>query len=548
MSAPDAGRLQALAGRLGGIGGAVADSGVGVRTAMAAAVDGAAWLGAAAGSATTAAAARTADHARYAIAVQAAATSLGSLAAAVEEAPADPVVAAALVDGADALAAGRLRAAAEALRSLATASDAELAGGLVGAADARVLAALGLVDRSGLSLPRVVADLRSLAAAGDPVAVRAYLDSLSADQRNRLAHEDAPLVGSLEGAPPTMRYAANRVLLEQALATAIAGHQVGRAAHLRELLADPRRQFLLVDTRGDGRVEEVFGDLGAARHVTVFVPGITHTLDDFDDPGSTRDAARNLQRQAARLGRGAVATIAWLGYDTPGWGDSPLRAKALPAARALRCTVNGLLLRPGVTTTVVAHSYGSLVAGQALREGLQVSAVAVLGSPGMGAATVTGLHAAAGTRVFAARAPQDLVGLSENFGTDPADARFGATRIATGAGPGAPVGHSHYVTEDSESSRNLARISVGDYGAVTTQHDSPAQRLTRLPSTALDRAERPIERHLPEPARRLVHLHDRLLDPDLYADAGTDLADRVAEQMREHPPRPPLLLGTPIWW
>lgn len=547
MTTPDPAALRALAGRLRRVGAAYRDSGARVRAAMSAAADGAAWIGRAAEQAELAQGRRHRDLARVDDLLQDAAGALVGLAGSVEQAtalpgsrvfPAETVV---LTSGADDRAAQLLHAAGDGLRSLARTAPSQLADGLLGAADARVLAALGLLDRSGLPDPEVLAELSNLAAHGDPVAVRAYLNSLSGAQRDRLVHERPALLGALDGAPPTLRYAANRVVLEQALAAALAAGQSARAGHLRELLADPRRQFLLVDARGDGRVVEVFGDLDAAEHVALFVPGISHTIDDYDDPGSTRDSARTLQEQAVAMGRGSVATIAWLGYDTPDWLGAPFAGPARTAAAALVRAVDDLLLRPGVTATVVAHSYGSVVAGYAVRAGLLVDSVAVLGSPGMGTDRAADLGAAVGMHLYAARAPADPVSYSENFGQDPSDPRFGATRIATGSGPAAPVGHHDYLRRGSESTRNLARITVGDDADVTTQQDDLAQRLARGPSEVDHVITDPVEHLGPEPMRRAEHLLCRLVDPDLAADAGTDAARELADRLRHVP------VGAPSW-
>lgn len=538
MTVPDPAVLRGLAGRLARAGSAYGESGIRVRSTMSAAADGAAWLGRAAEQAAHAHDRRHRDLTRIDDLVCSAARTLTWLAGAIEKDSQDlvepfrDVQTALLIGFADNTACGALNAAGEGLRALARTAPGALTDGLLCSADARVLAALGLLDRTALPFPQVLADVKALARQGDPVAVRAYLDSLSQDQWDRLAHDQPALTGSLDGTPPTLRYAANRVQLEQALAAALKGGQLSRGAHLGELLADPRRQFLLVDVRGDGRVVEVFGNLDEAAHVTVFVPGITKTLDNFDDPGGMRDDARAVQAQASAAGRGSVATIAWLGYDTPGFLGAPFAAVARLAAHTLIRAVDGLLLRPGVMTTVVAHSYGSVVAGYAVRDGLRVDNVAVLGSPGMGVAEAAGLHAALGTRLFAARAPGDPVSYSENFGGDPSDPRFGATRIATGSGPGAPVGHSDYLNPGTESTRNLARITMGDYDHVTVAQDSLAERLARDPSAVEHALRDPLENVEPEPLRRLEHLDHRLKDPDLWADGGTDLVHGIEEQLQ----------------
>ncbi|MDP9241353.1 MAG: alpha/beta hydrolase family protein, partial [Actinomycetota bacterium] len=339
-----------------------------------------------------------------------------------------------------------------------------------------------------------------------------------------------------DGVPPPMRYAANRLLLTRALDAARQAGDGAVAGRIAGWLT-AGRQFLLVDLAG-GRVAEVFGHLATATHVAVVVPGACNDLSTFDALAAD---AGNLQAQADILTPGSVATIAWLGYRTPGLLDAPFDDKALAATRRLPDLVAGLVLQAGVTTTVVAHSYGSMVAGRALRDGLRVDAVVALGSPGMTTSTAAGLHAAPGTRIYAARAPGDYVSLSENFGRDPSDPRFGATRFATHSpGEDGPVGHTGYFAGDSECTRNLARIVTGQYDNVTVIAPSPVEQAigavdaltsaTRV-TTAMALAEAEACAHLlpgparapsesaVEAARRLEHLNRRLADPDLIVDA-----------------------------
>ena len=91
------------------------------------------------------------------------------------------------------------------------------------------------------------------------------------------------------------------------------------------------RQFLAFDPRGNGRVVEVFGDLGAADRIAVLVPGVSTTANNFNTGlDDVRDRAPAVQARALydaaarRLPGQHVAVIAWLGYDAPqGVGRSP---------------------------------------------------------------------------------------------------------------------------------------------------------------------------------------------------------------------------------
>jgi len=317
---------------------------------------------------------------------------------------------------------------------------------LVDPAQAMLLHRIGVLPApSGPTPPieQAAAALRALLRSGDPVTVRAYVESLPIGIRDRLVGAHARLIGSGDGIPPDLRYAANRLVIAHAQTDALRRGQTALVARLARWLR-PGRQFLLVDI-ASGRVAEVFGNLDTAAHVAALVPGMLNDLANFD--ARLAASARHLHAQASRSAPGQVATIAWLGYQTPNVLTSPFDNAAQAAAGRLGWLVAGLVLRAGVTTTVVAHSYGSLVTGRALREGLRVDAMVVLGSPGMGTRTADELRAPAGTRLFAARAPGDPVAWSPGRRTLAATRPIRASALhgsrlairAPGARPGIPA-------------------------------------------------------------------------------------------------------------
>ena len=134
-------------------------------------------------------------------------------------------------------------------------------------------------------------------------------------------------------------------------------------------------------------------------------------------------------------------------------------------ASALRPLVDALA-RHGYQVALLCHSYGSVVCGLAAPH-LPVTDIAVVGSPGMDAASAQALHTTA--RVWAGRGASDwiqavphiqLLGLG--FGQDPMSPAFGARVFAAGTG-----GHSSYLKPGDISLRNLAYIALGDLMAVT---------------------------------------------------------------------------------
>ncbi len=279
----------------------------------------------------------------------------------------------------------------------------------------------------------------------------------------------APTAGTLEET-----YAANRANAAVASRMATAHGDRHRAAADRSL-ADPSRRLLAFDGRGAGLATEVFGDLAHADRVAVLVPGSDTSLDTY---GRFRAAALALHRQlAAEAPEGTgTAVVAWLGYETPGTVSTAVATtdRADSAAPRLRGLVDDLraVTGPGTSVTLLCHSYGSVVCARAA-EGLDVTDIALLGSPGTGADSAAGLHTRA--RVWAARGADDwvehvphlsadLFGTTVGFGTDPVSRDFGAQVFAAGDG-----GHSDYFDPGSLSLTNLARIVLGETAEVT--HD-----------------------------------------------------------------------------
>ncbi|MCP4306755.1 MAG: hypothetical protein GY788_18145 [bacterium] len=331
------------------------------------------------------------------------------------------------------------------------------------------------------------------------------------------------LIGGLDGVPPELRYLANAMLLEaeiarletglllladpqsprdlRALGIGASGRDpvsaglVGalsaalseRAAEYRRWLAEDR-QILLFNPAGDGRVVEVFGDLSAATQVGVVVPGMANSIENFGGPdGGFR--ANAVELMGATSGLGNVATVAWLGYDSPDTVGAVTRSAASSGAPALIRFLEGL--SPNQTITVVAHSYGSVVAGTAARTGIAADNLVFVGSPGTtldhaddavlrpGGRVWSGL--ADGDPIAWGVAPQELPiwlllsnplltasGLWHLFdgpsdlwhGPNPASEEFGATRIDTEGSSG----HSSYF--EANSLENLAAIVEGNYAAV----------------------------------------------------------------------------------
>ena len=331
--------------------------------------------------------------------------------------------------------------------------------------------------------------------------IAAAFAGVSGAQRTFLITAYAEAIGSLDGAPLEMRFAANRILVTEGLAELEAERDrlqalvaelsddgwrtdiasafpwtelndarreldfVTKKLETLEYLATDldQRQILLFDASGDGRVAEVFGDIGNAEHIAFVVPGITNDLGDYTD--GLEPMARELYRQASRLGD--VAVISWLGYNPPdSFADGGVPLEAYGAAEDLRRSVDGVRVHSDpINLTVVGHSYGSAVTGRAIKdEGLHLTDAVLVGSPGvaMDANHRSDLGTGVGD-VWVAEAPGDFIpDLPFVHGPNPADDEWGAKTFQTN-GPGSPPvsGHSNYLLKDSESSRNIARIMTG---------------------------------------------------------------------------------------
>lgn len=280
-----------------------------------------------------------------------------------------------------------------------------------------------------------------------PREVSSWWRGLSDAERNRLIAADPQRIGSLDGVDFESRYAANRLNIERHIqALESAGAPASEVDFYRGFLGDERGKILLFDPSGDGRVAEVFGDLRSADDVAVIVPGIANDL-----PGFRPHDALALHEA---LGNDS-ATIAWLGYDAPpgvglnaDWITdrsmlSPERAQE--SATALARFTDGLKSVANGELTVVGHSYGTVVATEAAKIGMEVERIVLMGSPGVPADDVSVFN---GADVFAVRNEGDPVPTLSVHGTDPTHPEFGATvlpgnsvnRLSTDGVIGAAVG------------------------------------------------------------------------------------------------------------
>jgi hypothetical protein len=170
-----------------------------------------------------------------------------------------------------------------------------------------------------------------------------------------------------------------------------------RISQLEKFLASDAVFLSFSDVPGDHRIVQVHGDLATASRVIVHVPGISTDLGSYmpdahpDDSRFGHHDALSLFDEVQLQADGGVAVISFLDYNVPTGGvgfvpdvfEAANAAGAESGATALRALVQELSDQ-GQSVSVVAHSYGSLVTGLAMEQGLAADVVVAVGSPGMG--------------------------------------------------------------------------------------------------------------------------------------------------------------------
>jgi len=271
-------------------------------------------------------------------------------------------------------------------------------------------------------------------------------------------------VGALDGLPAWAHDRANRLLLDDALRDLPEGEQRRMAEEVARRLAaedDAGRtaQLLQFDPAGD-LVAVSLGDVDTAAAVGVLVPGVGNT--PADDLGNLLGSARDVGSAAGAATPGlAVATVAWLGYRTPAGVGALSENATRQGGPALDRALDGLAAArsqqgPAPRTTVLAHSYGSVVAGQAaLAPGeLAADALVLLGSPGTG---VNGADQLEADEVFGGWSPADWISYTDYYGGSPFDSGFGDLPLPTEF----DQTHSEYYDPDRPTLAAIGEVVAG---------------------------------------------------------------------------------------
>ena len=341
--------------------------------------------------------------------------------------------------------------------------------------------------------------------------VERWWASLSPTQQARLSEGAPELVGNLEGVPYPERDVANRALLARDIASVKSGiaSGMGKGAafdasqrlvmltRIEEALRNDlsfHRSLIGLDTTMPGRAAIAIGDLQSADYISVLVPGAllsikAHMAEWTKVTADIYDGQTEWLRRLDRTGR--VATISWIGYQTPDITNMLGTDLAEDGSVRIANLINGLDdMRNGREpyVSVFAHSYGATVTMLALqRDTMSIDALAMVGSPGGVANNVSELAVPEG-HVWVGEAAWDPVVNTAFFGVDPGSPEFGAnpmevsgtTDPVTGSPLTPSVGHDWYLEPGTESLRNLSLIGIDEGRFVTDGSTSDAAKTLAL--------------------------------------------------------------------
>jgi hypothetical protein len=240
----------------------------------------------------------------------------------------------------------------------------------------------------------------------------------------------------------------------------------------------PPKYLLEVDTNGVGHAIVASNNPDTADNVVTVVPGVstdlsvehvdayTHAADSIVASAHTADASHS------------TSAIAWMDYDAPPTVPAALFDKpAVAGGPVLDHFQQGLYATHDpadpMHTTVIGHSYGTTVVGEATRApgGLRADDVVLAASPGIDVDNAAAMHTPGGpAHVWATRDDHDPIVWAEGFhDTDPVTPAFGAHVFNAGEGPsGMLAAHSYYFDPSSPAMANFGRIATGHYGEVTS--------------------------------------------------------------------------------
>jgi len=350
---------------------------------------------------------------------------------------------------------------------------------------------------------------------GSPGDNAAWWKALSPQQQRLVLDEHPEWIGNRDGVDFTARDQANRTLRNidrgrlvaerVRLEAGLADNPFGGAFtnddaaldHVKDKLAalaaigstlakTGNRQLLVLDMSAERAQAAIArGNVDTANDVAVFIPGLSANVTDgltfYDDTmGQLQRRAEVESNRAGPTLQATAAVVTWIGYQAPqlGWeliGDNSVADDhaARRGAALLVPFLQGIGSARGhdVHLTLLGHSYGSTLAGLALRQNTGVDDVVFFGSPGIGTSHLQDLRLDGG-HAYYIEARQDAVGDLGYFGVDPshlAGIEHASAKASTVVDPVTGqirqlkevVGHSSYLDDDSTSQYNMSVVVGG---------------------------------------------------------------------------------------
>lgn len=207
---------------------------------------------------------------------------------------------------------------------------------------------------------------------------------------------------------------------------------------------------------------EAFGSLKAASSIVIIIDGTHQSINRWDSKdGWARPNAKAIMAKGNSMGAGQVAAIAWLGYDSPngGFPAGMLAEAGIEGGGNLANFVKGFRSKLGGKRIVIAgQSCGSVVVGEAMKQGGPADAAIVTGSPGIRADNA-GAFGAAG-KFYVGKAADDTFNDGAFLGMDPHGAdpsKFSDARLLD---VGNASGHDQYY-QGGTSGCSIAAVVVG---------------------------------------------------------------------------------------
>ena len=357
--------------------------------------------------------------------------------------------------------------------------------------------------------------LPSTPAAGtSPADVNKWWTGLSSDQQATLLVTDPAKIGAMDGVPAGVRDTANRAVLtdlrtqteqqitdlkntpvspydDYPMAEAAQAKQIGDLQtkldgmnELQKVLDNggtdgaPQKYLLGIDTNGVGHAIIASGNPDTAANVVTVVPGVGTDL-SAERVDSYSTAADSIVTSAHNADpTQSTSAIAWMNYNAPQSVPAALfDAPAHAGGPTLDSFQQGLYATHDPSdpmhTTVIGHSYGTTVVGEATQApgGLRADDVVLAASPGINVDNAAAMHVPDGTaHVWATRDDNDPIVWAEGFhDTDPVTPAFGAHVFNAGVGPsGLLAAHSYYFDPSSPAMANFGQIATGHYDKVTS--------------------------------------------------------------------------------